>query len=259
MQKQNSLTFHWLFPDQIQFFTDQNTAVLRPICLLAADKWQIPFTSSLKCTSLILQMKQIKSLNSFLAQNVLKLTSFHSSEWVKQAREKINTFKKSTLFFTFQIVKIPATHVQHIFWAKIMKFPDFSLTFLVFKISLTNFQNSLTFPWPWRKIKFPWPVATQKTEKKLHGYDLESIDSQSPLKGANFSVSDSGWTKDGIGKLWFTQTFLPNIGLEPPQLLICDVHNLHNNIEFITLARDNIIIMELPNEQLDAAIWPYSI
>ena len=55
MQKQNSLTFHWLFPDQIQFFTDQNTAVLRPICLLAADKWQIPFTSSLKCTCLILQ------------------------------------------------------------------------------------------------------------------------------------------------------------------------------------------------------------
>ena len=34
MQKQNSLTFHWLFPDQIQFFTDQNTAVLRFICLL---------------------------------------------------------------------------------------------------------------------------------------------------------------------------------------------------------------------------------
>ena len=39
MQKQNSLTFHWLFPNQIQFFTDQNTAVLWPICLLAADKW----------------------------------------------------------------------------------------------------------------------------------------------------------------------------------------------------------------------------
>ena len=62
MQKQNSLTFHRLFPHQIQFFTDQNTAVLRPICLLTADKWQIPFTSSLNCTSLILQMKQIKSL-----------------------------------------------------------------------------------------------------------------------------------------------------------------------------------------------------
>ena len=112
MQEQNSLTFHRLFPDQIQFFTDQNTAVLRPICLLAADKIQIPFTSSLKCTSLSLQMKQIKSLNSFLAQIVLKLTSFHSFEQAKRARDKINTFKKST-FFTFQVVKIPAA--KHIF------------------------------------------------------------------------------------------------------------------------------------------------
>ena len=100
MQKQNSLTFHWLFPDQIQIFTDQNTAVLWPISLLTADKGQIPFTSSLKCTSLILQMKQIKSSNTFLAQNVLKLASFHSFKW---AREKINTF------CPFQVVKIPAT------------------------------------------------------------------------------------------------------------------------------------------------------
>ena len=49
-------------------------------------------------------MEQIKSLNSFLAQNVLKLTSFHSFEEAKRAREKINTF-----FLTFQVVKIPAT------------------------------------------------------------------------------------------------------------------------------------------------------
>ena len=93
----------WLFPDQIQFFTAQNTEVLRPICLLAADKWQIPFTSSLKCTSLILYMKQIKSLHSFLAQNVLNLSSFHSFELAKRARENVNTL------FTFQVVKISAT------------------------------------------------------------------------------------------------------------------------------------------------------
>ena len=62
---------------------------------LAADKWQIPFTSSLKCTSLTLQMKQIKSLNSFLAQRVLKLTSFHSLERSEQE-------KKSTLFSHFK-------------------------------------------------------------------------------------------------------------------------------------------------------------
>ena len=127
----NALTFHWLFPDQIQFFTDQNTAVLRPICLLAADKWQIPFTSSLKCTSLILQIKQIKSLNSFLAQNVLKLTSFPSFE---QAREKINTFKKSKHFSSNR-----NTCYNTYFGPKLW--------------------NSLTFPWLSWYLKFPWPVC----------------------------------------------------------------------------------------------------
>ena len=136
----------WLFPDQIQFFTDQNTVVLRPICLLAADKWQIPFTSSLKCTSLILEMKQIKSLNSFLAQNVLKLTSFHSFE---RAREKINTF---------QVVKIPATtHIlgqnYEIPWLfpnflGILNFPDQSAKFPDVSLTLKKNQISLTFPWP---------------------------------------------------------------------------------------------------------------
>ena len=138
---------HWLFPDQIQFFTDQNTAVLRPICLLVADKWQIPFTSSLKCTSLIIQTKQIKSLNSFLAQNVLKV--FIASSERSEREKKSTLFKKSKYL------------LQHIFCAKIMKSPDFSLLFLVFKIFLTNLQNSLTFPWPWRKIKFPWLFPDQ--------------------------------------------------------------------------------------------------
>ena len=150
MQGQNSLTFHWLGPDQIQFFTDQNIAVLRPICLRAADKWIILVTSSLNCTSLILQMKEIKSLNSFLAQNVLQV--FIVSSERSEREKKINTFShfKSSKYL-----------LQHIFWAKIMKFPDFSLTFLVFKISLTNLQNFRTFPWPWRKIKFPWLFPDQ--------------------------------------------------------------------------------------------------
>ena len=76
-----------------------------------------------------------------------------------------------------------------------------------------------------------------------------SIDSRSQLNGAYFSVSDIGWTKNGIGKLWFTQTFLPSIGPERPQLLVCHGHNSHNNFEFLTLARDdNIISGELPNK-----------
>ena len=126
MQKQNSMTFHWLFSDQIQFFTDQNTAVLWPICLLAADKWQSLFTSSLKCGSLILQMKQIKPL-VFLAQNVLKLTRFHSFE---RAREKLNFFhissSQSTCYNTYFGPK---------FW------------------------NFLTFPWLSWYLKFPWPIC----------------------------------------------------------------------------------------------------
>ena len=62
--------------------------------------------------------------------------------------------------------KIPAT--TQIFLAQIMKFPDFSLTFLIFKISLTNLQNSLTFSWPWRKIKFPWLFPDQWPHYNLY-------------------------------------------------------------------------------------------
>ena len=133
-----------LFTDQFQFFTP----VLRPVCLLAADKWQIPLTSSLKCTSLILQMKQIKSLNSFLAQNALKLTSFHNFERAKQARENINSF------FTFQVVKIPAT--IHILGQN-YEIPRLSW-YLKFLWPICKIP---TFPWPWRKIKFPWLFPDQ--------------------------------------------------------------------------------------------------
>ena len=124
--------------------------IVRLKLFLYIKKWHRPGVFvPLRALALVLQMKEIKSLNSFLAQNVLKLTSFHSLE---PAREKINTFShfKSSKYL-----------LQHIFLAKIMKFSDFSLTFLVFKISLTNLQNSLTFPWPWRKIKFPWLFPDQ--------------------------------------------------------------------------------------------------
>ena len=52
-------------------------------------------------------MKQIKSLNSFLAQNVLKQVFIASSE--RSEREKKSTLLKINTFFTFQVVKIPAT------------------------------------------------------------------------------------------------------------------------------------------------------
>ena len=95
----------------------------------------------------------------------------------------------------------------------------------------------------------PHFVFPGKTRRKLDGYDIEStMERSSSIKGANFSVSDSGWTKDGIAKLWFTETFLKNIGPSRPQLLICDGHGSHNNVEFVELAKQNdIIIIELPS------------
>ena len=63
----------------------------------------------------------------------------------------------------------------------------------------------------------PHFVFPGKTRRKLDGYDIEStMERSSSIKGANFSVSDSGWTKDGIAKLWFTETFLKNIGPSRP-------------------------------------------
>lgn len=68
------------------------------------------------------------------------------------------------------------------------------------------------------------------------------------MRGSNFSVSDSGWTKDGIARLWFTDTFLKNVGPARPQVLICDGHGSHNNVEFVELAKQNdIIVVELPS------------
>ena len=63
------------------------------------------------------------------------------------------------------------------------------------------------------------------------------------MKGSNFSVSSSGWTKDGIAELLFTETFLKNIGPSRPQLLICNGHGSHNNVEFVELAKQNDIII----------------
>lgn len=95
----------------------------------------------------------------------------------------------------------------------------------------------------------PHFVFPGKTKRKLESYDFEVATTQtSPIRGANFSVSDSGWTKDGIARLWFTNTFLRNIGPSRPQLLICDGHGSHNNVEFLELAKENdIIVVELPS------------
>lgn len=88
----------------------------------------------------------------------------------------------------------------------------------------------------------PHIIAKGKTERALHGFDLKSA----PY-GAKWSVSSKGWTKQGIARLWFESTFLPNIGPARPQVLILDGHDSHNFVELIELAIVNQIeIVELP-------------
>jgi len=65
----------------------------------------------------------------------------------------------------------------------------------------------------------PHVIANGKTNTALHGFDLQSAPA-----GATWSVSDSGRTKQGIARLWFEKSFLPNIGPERPQVLVLDGH-----------------------------------
>ena len=85
-------------------------------------------------------------------------------------------------------------------------------------------------------------VFPGKTRRKLDGCDIEStMERSSSIKGAIFLPP----IRDGpIAKLnRFTKTFLKNIGPSRPQLLICDGHESHNNVEFVELAKQNVIII----------------
>ena len=94
--------------------------------------------------------------NANAGGSTIALCERYSVEVIKCLKILINHYKllnvssergereKNQQFQTLKMDKIPAT--TQIFLAQIMKFPDFSLTFLVFKKSLTNLQNSLTFP-----------------------------------------------------------------------------------------------------------------
>ena len=90
----------------------------------------------------------------------------------------------------------------------------------------------------------PHIVVPGKTKRSFQSYDLENAP-----PGTNLSVSDSGWTKQGIAQLWFQETFLKHIGSGRPQLLISDGHDSHNHVEFVDMARqNNIILLELPSK-----------
>ena len=81
-----------------------------------------------------------------------------------------------------------------------------------------------------------------KTKKSLLGFTTDVAP-----QGTKWSWSDSGWTKQGLAQLWFTDTFLPSIGIERPQVLILDGHDSHNFLELVDLAIANgIHMVELP-------------
>ncbi|XP_065674086.1 uncharacterized protein LOC136091030 [Hydra vulgaris] len=76
---------------------------------------------------------------------------------------------------------------------------------------------------------------------------LQSFQVLNAPEATNLSSSESGWTKQGIAKLWFELTFLKNIGPQHPQVLILDGHDSHSFIELIDMAIQNRIeIVELP-------------
>ena len=88
----------------------------------------------------------------------------------------------------------------------------------------------------------PHIIPKGKTLKALQSFRTEDAPT-----GTNWNVSDSGWTKQGIAKLWFTETFLKNIGPQRPQVLILDGHDSHNFVELIHLAiQSDVHIVELP-------------
>ncbi|XP_047142044.2 jerky protein homolog-like [Hydra vulgaris] len=88
----------------------------------------------------------------------------------------------------------------------------------------------------------PHFIVKGKTIRSLCNFQIENAP-----EGSTWSVSDSGWTKQGIAFLWFTKSFLPNIGSDRPQLLILDGHDSHNFVELLDVAVANKIhIVELP-------------
>jgi len=88
----------------------------------------------------------------------------------------------------------------------------------------------------------PHIIVKGKTKRSLLSFQTENAPT-----GSTWSVSDSGWTKQGIAMLWFKESFIPSIGPYRPQLLILDGHDSHNFLELIDTAVENQIhILELP-------------
>jgi hypothetical protein len=86
-----------------------------------------------------------------------------------------------------------------------------------------------------------------------------------PLPAAGYSISESGWSNQEIGRHWIEKVFQPatqHLEDGAPQLLILDGHTSHVSIEFIEFAVEhNIEILCLPShssnelQPLDLAVF----
>jgi len=75
----------------------------------------------------------------------------------------------------------------------------------------------------------PRLIAKSKASRVPHSYDV-----QSAREGSTWSVSSTGWTKQGIAHLWFEKSFLPNIVAERPQILIT-TQCLYGTVKYSTI------------------------
>ena len=63
------------------------------------------------------------------------------------------------------------------------------------------------------------------------------------VPGTMYSLSENGWIDMLLFKEWFYRHFLRHAGASRPLLLLLDGHSSHYNLEAITLARENDVII----------------
>ena len=63
------------------------------------------------------------------------------------------------------------------------------------------------------------------------------------VPGTTYGLSDSGWMDNVLFKDWFLKHFLSHAGSGRPLLLLMDGHSSHYNLEAVTMAKENGVIL----------------
>ena len=58
-----------------------------------------------------------------------------------------------------------------------------------------------------------------------------------------YGLSDSGWMDNILFREWFFKHLLCHAGSSHPLLLLMDVHSSHYNLEAVTMAKENGVIL----------------